>query len=89
MRKGTSRAEQARNKRILRANPVCHICGQAIDLAVRWPNPMAGVVDHRVPVARGGTDQLNNLAAAHNRCNLEKGDRDHAAAIIRRSGVLR
>jgi 5-methylcytosine-specific restriction endonuclease McrA len=67
---------------------VCHICGKAIDLAVRWPDPESGVVDHHVPVARGGTDQLSNLAGAHNRCNLAKGDRDHAAAIIRWSGVL-
>jgi 5-methylcytosine-specific restriction endonuclease McrA len=89
MRKGASRAEPARNKRILKANPVCHICGQAIDLTVRWPDPMSGVFDHVLAVARGGTDQLSDLAAAHNHCNLDKGDRAHAAAIIRRSGALR
>jgi 5-methylcytosine-specific restriction endonuclease McrA len=50
---------------------------------------MSGVFDHVLAVARGGTDQLSDLAAAHNHCNLDKGDRAHAAAIIRRSGALR
>lgn len=88
MSTSTTRAQKARNKRILKANPVCHICGQAIDLTLRTPHPDSGEVDHKVPRARGGTDDLTNLASSHRRCNAAKSANPYAP-IIRRSGALR
>jgi len=35
------------------------------------------VVDHVIPLAHGGTDELANLAAACYRCNEHKGARMH------------
>ena len=42
---------------------VCHICG----------GDYASDVDHIVPVAWGGSDNLANLAPAHTSCNSSKG----------------
>lgn len=47
---------------------VCQLCGDEIpdgDLHI----------DHIQPVARGGGNELNNLQAAHSRCNISKGAR--------------
>lgn len=78
---------QARNRRILAASDVCHICG----------HPGADAVDHVVALARGGSDvDPTNLRPAHHdvpcatcgeRCNRAKGAKDFAP-IIRRSGSL-
>ena len=35
---------------------------------------MAYVVDHVVPLARGGADELDNKQAAHRSCNRAKSD---------------
>lgn len=70
----SGRARQDRNRRILKASDVCHICGHA----------GADAVDHVVPLARGGTEHPSNLLPAHHdvscstcgrRCNRDKGDK--------------
>jgi 5-methylcytosine-specific restriction endonuclease McrA len=81
------RAIHAGNQRILAACPVCHICGQPIDLALKNPHPMAGVIDHVIPLAKGGRDDRNNKKPSHRRCNRMKSDKDFAP-IVRRSGSL-
>lgn len=72
---------------MLRTSPTCHICGQPIDLALRAPHPMSGVIDHVTPLARGGTDDRTNKAPAHRTCNRAKSDKPYAP-IVRRSGSL-
>jgi 5-methylcytosine-specific restriction endonuclease McrA len=52
----------------------CHVCGDAVDPALRWPDPECAVVDHVVAAWQGGTDTLDNVACAHNHCN---GDRNN------------
>lgn len=48
---------------------VCHYCG-------KQTNPFADfTVDHVVPLAKGGTNELDNLVPACRRCNSAKGDR--------------
>lgn len=80
------RRMQALRDARLRINDTCHICG----------HPGSDVLDHIVPLARGGSDDPANLAPAHHntecpdcgrRCNREKGAKNHAP-IIRRSGTL-
>lgn len=80
------RPEQRRNKRILAASDVCHLCG----------HPGADAVDHVEPLALGGTDDLSNLRPAHHtvpcptcgrRCNREKGAK-RIAPVMPRSGSL-
>jgi 5-methylcytosine-specific restriction endonuclease McrA len=81
-----TRAQRRANKNILAASDVCHLCG----------HPGADAVDHKIPLARGGTDTLDNKGPAHHdvpcptcghRCNREKGAR-LVAPVVRRSGSL-
>lgn len=72
---------------IARTKPPCHICGEPIDYTLPWTHPRAYVVDHIIPLARGGSDTLSNCAAAHKDCNRLKADKDYAP-IIRRSGSI-
>lgn len=72
----------------------CHICGQPVDYTIpyympgtRKPNPKAYVVDHVVPIAKGGKHDLSNGKAAHVSCNSQKRARI-IAPIIKRSGAL-
>lgn len=59
-------------KAIARTKPPCHICEQPIDYALVSPDPMSFEVDHIIPLARGGPDELANKAASHRVCNRTK-----------------
>ncbi|ASN71994.1 hypothetical protein 7S2_1 [uncultured Caudovirales phage] len=59
-------------KYIARTKPPCGICGQDIDYGLPYLDPMSYVVDHTIPLARGGTDDVNNKQAAHRDCNQLK-----------------
>lgn len=87
MRRGTTAQRDKDRDRIARGRPACHICGEPIDYTLDWLDPKAYVVDHVVPLNRGGPDTLANKAAAHRACNRAKSDRTHAP-IVRRSGSL-
>lgn len=54
---------------------ICAICGLAIDLSVEWPNNLAPVRDHIVPLGRGGLDNESNIALTHSLCNILKKDK--------------
>ena len=71
--------------RIAKAKPNCAICGKAIDYKLKWPDPQCYVVDHIIPLVKGGRDDLTNKQPAHATCNSTKRARDYAP-IIRRSG---
>lgn len=82
-------AQQFKDRaRIARTKPACAICGGTIDYQLKWPDPMCFVVDHIIPVTKGGVDNITNKQPAHNTCNSKKRARDHAP-IIRRSGALK
>jgi 5-methylcytosine-specific restriction endonuclease McrA len=72
---------------IRRAKPNCHICGLEIDYTLPHLDPGEYVVDHIIPLAKGGTDTIDNKAAAHRSCNSAKAARI-IAPIVRRSGSL-
>lgn len=57
---------------IKRTKPPCGICEQEIDYTLRSPDPMSFEVDHIIPLARGGLDELANKQAAHRSCNQTK-----------------
>lgn len=86
-KRNNSRATQAQHKRILAATPICHICGSVIDLTIKNPDPMAGVVDHVVALNRGGPDVPSNKRSAHRSCNRDKSDKEYGR-VIKRSGSL-
>ena len=71
----------------VRAGEPCHLCGEPIDLSLKYPHPMSFVVDHVVPTSLGGSDQFDQLMPAHNahnnaRSNLPPG------TVGRNSGAL-
>lgn len=53
----------------------CTICCHIVDLAIAWPDRLSPSVDHVMPLAKGGSEQPENLALAHLGCNCAKGDR--------------
>ena len=56
---------------------VCHICCEAIDASLPrgYREPASLVMDHVVPLSRGGADALSNIRPAHWACNARKGSR--------------
>lgn len=66
----------------------CGICGAQIDYTLPWYDQNSFVVDHIVPLARGGSDTIDNKQAAHRSCNLSKGSRTDGGKIMRRSRTL-
>jgi 5-methylcytosine-specific restriction endonuclease McrA len=72
---------------IRRSGAGCHICGQPIDYTLPYLHPKEFVVDHVIPLAKGGADHISNKKAAHRDCNSKKRARDYAP-IIRRSRSL-
>ena len=71
-----ARGEFERNKRkILMSQEICGICGKPVDKSLKYPNPEAPVIDHIIPLKKGGHPcSLYNLQLAHARCNRLKGD---------------
>lgn len=53
--------------RIKASRPNCGICGERIDYLLPWTDPRSFVVDHVVPLSKGGPDVLANKQAAHRR----------------------
>lgn len=58
----------------------CHICKLPIDFSAPrhvsahgWQKGLQ--LDHVVPLARGGSDQIENVKPSHGICNVIKGDR--------------
>jgi len=68
--------EAVDRKRVFeRDNWTCQLCKQPVDSAIAWPDPMAGSLDHVVPVSKGGEHSMSNTQLAHLKCNLSKGNR--------------
>lgn len=68
-----------------RTDGVCHICRRKLAFRNYGSAGSRGAweVEHSVPRARGGTNRLNNLYAAHIRCNRQKADRHTKTARAR------
>lgn len=76
-RNGPHRMQFEANKRIVLATQdVCGICGRPVDKTLRSPHPLSAVVDHIIPVAKGGhPSDISNLQLAHRQCNAQKSDK--------------
>lgn len=53
----------------------CKLCGNPVDLSLKYPNPFSKSVDHIIPLSRGGAHEPDNCQLAHLRCNISKGAR--------------
>ena len=57
---------------------ICHICNKPIDLSLnRKPGyegwEMGLHLDHKIPLAKGGSDTVDNIRPSHGICNKRKG----------------
>ena len=76
-RQGAHRPAFEKNKkRLLMTSNTCGICGLPIDKSLKSPHPLSPVVDHIIPISKGGhPSDLNNLQLAHWQCNRQKSDK--------------
>lgn len=66
-----------RNRAQLKAAPglhFCHICGQQIDMTLKFPHPGSWSCQHITPRSMGGSSEMDNLAEAHKRCQDKEGN---------------
>lgn len=59
-----------------RDNWMCHICGDAIDRSVVWPDLFSATIDHVEALSIGGAHSYDNCRAAHLLCNIRKGAKE-------------
>lgn len=52
----------------------CGICGKPVNRKRQFPDPLAGSLDHLVPVSLGGDHEPANVQLSHFRCNWSKRD---------------
>lgn len=76
-RQGPHRVAFEKNKKILmKTQNTCGICGKPIDKSFKAPHPLSPVVDHMVPINKGGhPSSIENLQLAHWTCNRQKSDK--------------
>lgn len=76
-RSGPHRVAFEKNKKILlKTQNTCGICGKSIDRSLKSPHPLSPVVDHIVPINKGGhPSSIDNLQLAHWTCNRQKSDK--------------
>lgn len=56
-------------------NGLCYYCGQEPPESVPGRAPGVLVKDHKIPIARGGSDSIENVVGACEPCNREKATR--------------
>lgn len=74
---GEHRTAYDKNRRIiLSTQDICGICGNPVDKTYKYPHPLSAVVDHIIPINKGGhPSDINNLQLAHRWCNRQKADK--------------
>lgn len=82
--------DATRRKVFEKSNGLCHLCHGPLAYSNYGNHGARGAweIDHSNPVARGGTDHLNNLYAAHTVCNRAKQARS-SASVRRENGHSR
>ncbi|WP_074400999.1 HNH endonuclease [Agromyces aureus] len=72
--------------RIRRTRAACHICGEPVDYTLPHTDPRSFVIDHVIPLAKGGEDALHNIKAAHRQATATR--RSEPASWHRSSDAL-
>lgn len=68
----SNRAKVVKRKVYERDKWTCQICKEKLNRDVHWNDPMAPSIDHVIPRAKGGSNHIDNLQAAHRKCNADK-----------------
>ncbi len=67
------RRRDRHRRTIAKDQPPCHLCGKEIDYSITdHLDPSSFTIDHVIPIAKGGADHIDNLAAAHRKCNSSR-----------------
>lgn len=76
-RQGAHRVAFDKNRKILiKTHNTCGICGKPINTKLKPPDPLSPVVDHIIPINKGGhPSSIENLQLAHATCNRQKSDK--------------
>lgn len=76
-RQGAHRVAFDKNRKIiLKTQNTCGICGKPVDVRIKAPDPLSPVVDHIIPINKGGhPSSMDNLQLAHWTCNRQKSDK--------------
>lgn len=54
----------------------CHLCGGKVDKSLSRLDSFGATIDHLIPLSRGGSDDIENVATAHRVCNTRRSNRD-------------
>ncbi|MCW0993094.1 HNH endonuclease signature motif containing protein [Streptococcus anginosus] len=82
-------AFEKNKKRLLKSSTHCGICGRLVNKKLKYPDPMSPVIDHIVPIAKGGhPSAIENLQLAHWQCNRQKSDKLYAEERATGSAVI-
>ena len=76
-KQGAHRGAFEKNKKIIfKTQNTCGICGKPVDFSIKSPGPLSAVIDHIIPVSKGGhPSDMDNLQLAHWTCNRQKSDK--------------
>lgn len=82
----TGRPYLRMRERVLKASQICAYCGEAIDMTLKWPDPMSASVDHIIPVSQLPANSplltsAKNGRSMHLGCNSRRGNGKRDAAI--------
>ncbi|MDO5329018.1 MAG: HNH endonuclease [Coriobacteriia bacterium] len=81
-RKVKSQAYNKARARLRATTTHCALCGKELDYSLKYPHPLAPVMDHIYPLSKlGGANaspreiyKMDNLQMVHNTCNRQKSD---------------
>ena len=86
---GRSTTTRDRHRKAIRYHrPPCGICSEPIDYSLPYMDPGEFVVDHVIPLSRGGLDVIENKQAAHRSCNATKSNKLEGDALPKRIDPL-
>lgn len=74
--------------RALLQTTVCYYCGVGLCRTRLRYHPCKVTMDHKVPISRGGTNDVGNLVAACLDCNIYKGSSTAEEFFARRLGMV-
>lgn len=60
----------------------CGLCNEPVLRDSKWPDPMSPSLDHITPLSKGGHHVMDNVQLAHLDCNVRKGNRVEADAML-------
>ena len=70
LHRGGQRSRTALGLVLERDGPWCWRCGRWIDTSLSGLHPAGLTLGHKIAVAAGGSDRLDNLGPEHRACNL-------------------